>query len=68
MAGGRVLADWPGLTPRDLHEGRDLRATTDLRALFKAVLHERFGIAEGALARQVFPGSDAVQPLDGVAA
>ena len=68
VAGGRVLADWPGLTPRDLHEGRDLRATTDLRALFKAVLHERFGIAEGALARQVFPGSDAVQPLDGVAA
>jgi uncharacterized protein (DUF1501 family) len=44
------------------------RATTDLRALFKAVLHDRFGIAEGALARQVFPGSDAVQPLVGVAA
>jgi uncharacterized protein (DUF1501 family) len=57
VAGGRVLADWPGLTPRDLHEGRDLRATTDLRALFKAVLHERFGIAEGALARRVFPAA-----------
>jgi uncharacterized protein (DUF1501 family) len=68
VAGGRVLADWPGLAPRDLHEGRDLRATSDLRTLFKAVLHERFGIAEGALARQVFPGSDAVQPLEGVTA
>lgn len=68
VAGGRVLADWPGLAARDLHEGRDLRATTDLRALFKAVLLERFGLAEGTLARQVFPGSDAVQPLVGVAA
>jgi uncharacterized protein (DUF1501 family) len=68
VAGGRVLADWPGLTPRDLHDGRDLRPTTDLRALFKAVLRERFGIGEAALAREVFPGSDALEPLDGVSA
>jgi len=53
---------------RDLHEGRDLRATTDLRALFKGVLHERFGVPEAALARTVFPASDAVEPLEGVTA
>jgi uncharacterized protein (DUF1501 family) len=64
VAGGRVVADWPGLAARDLHDGRDLRPTTDLRALFKAVLNERFGVAEAALAREVFPGSDAVQPLE----
>jgi uncharacterized protein (DUF1501 family) len=63
-----VLADWPGLTPRDLHEGRDLRATTDLRAAFKSVLHERFGISERALASTVFPDSAAVQPLEGLSA
>ena len=68
VAGGRVLAAWPGLAPRDLHDGRDLRPTTDLRALFKAVLHERFGVGEAALAGTVFPGSDAVEPLDGVTA
>jgi uncharacterized protein (DUF1501 family) len=68
VAGGRVVADWPGLAARDLHEGRDLRATTDLRALFKAVLHERFGVTEGALARTVFPASDSVEPLEGVTA
>ena len=68
VAGGRVLADWPGLAARDLHEGRDLRATTDLRAVFKAVLHERFGLGEGALARSVFPASDAVTPLEGLTA
>jgi uncharacterized protein (DUF1501 family) len=67
VAGGRVVADWPGLAARDLHDGRDLRATTDLRALFKAVLHERFGLAEAALARTVFPASDAVEPLAGLA-
>lgn len=64
VAGGRVLADWPGLAASGLHEGRDLRATTDLRALFKAVLHERFGVGEAALARTVFPGSDSVEPLE----
>ena len=68
VAGGRVLGDWPGLAARDLHEGRDLRATTDLRALFKAVLHERFDLGEAALARTVFPASDAVEPLDGLTA
>jgi uncharacterized protein (DUF1501 family) len=68
VAGGRVLADWPGLAARDLHEGRDLRATTDLRSLFKGVLHERFGVSEAALARAVFPGSDSVEPLGGVTA
>ncbi len=68
VAGGRVIGDWPGLAPRDLHEGRDLRATTDLRALCKSVLHERFGVGEAALARTVFPDSDAVEPLDGLTA
>jgi uncharacterized protein (DUF1501 family) len=68
VAGGRVLADWPGLAQPDLHDGRDLRATTDLRALFKAVLHDRFGLGEGVLARTVFPDSDAVMPIEGIAA
>jgi uncharacterized protein (DUF1501 family) len=66
VAGGRVVTDWPGLSARDLHEGRDLRATTDLRSLFKSVLHERFGVSEAALARTVFPASDSVAPLEGV--
>lgn len=68
VAGGRVVGDWPGLAQRDLHEGRDLRATTDLRALCKSVLHERFGVGEAALARTVFPESDAILPLEGLTA
>jgi uncharacterized protein (DUF1501 family) len=63
VAGGRVIADWPGLATRDLHENRDLRATTDMRAIFKGVLTDRFALGEAALEESVFPDSDAVPPL-----
>src|SRR5262249_16632265 len=33
VAGGRVLADWPGLGPGKLLDDRDLRPTLDLRAI-----------------------------------
>ncbi|MDB5820244.1 MAG: hypothetical protein JWQ11_3884, partial [Rhizobacter sp.] len=38
VKGGRVVADWPGLAPKQRFEGRDLRTTTDLRAVLKGVL------------------------------
>jgi uncharacterized protein (DUF1501 family) len=66
VRGGRVMADWPGLADRDLHEGRDLRPTLDLRALFKAALAAQLGTGEAALETQVFPESRAVRPLEGV--
>jgi uncharacterized protein (DUF1501 family) len=62
--GGRVIADWPGLAPRDRFEGRDLRTTTDLRALFKAVLQDHLRIARAAVDGEVFPGASAVKPLE----
>jgi uncharacterized protein (DUF1501 family) len=64
--GGRVLGDFPGLAPADLHEGRDLRPTTDVRAVFKAALHATLGLSEGALAETVFPGSAAIAPVNGL--
>jgi len=62
VAGGRLVADWPGLGERDLHEGRDLRPTLDLRAVTKGLLADRFGLPAAALAR-VFPDSEHVEPL-----
>lgn len=62
--GGRVIADWPGLAARDLHEGRDLRATLDLRAVAKGVLAQQFGMPAGALERTVFPDSAAAPPIE----
>ena len=66
VRGGRVIADWPGLGPSALYEGRDLRPTLDLRALFKAALVAQLGLSESALETQVFPDSRAARPLDGL--
>ncbi|RYC34082.1 DUF1501 domain-containing protein [Lichenibacterium minor] len=63
LKGGLVLADWPGLAPAQLHEGRDLKPTTDLRAIFKGVLAVQWGLSEEVLARSVFPGSEGVRPM-----
>lgn len=68
VRGGRVLGDWPGLAAGDLNEGRDVRATTDLRGLFKGVLGAHLGIAESALESKVFPDSRAARPLENLLA
>ncbi len=66
VAGGRVLSDWPGLAAHALHEGRDLRPTTDLRAVWKGILGEHMGVSPEALGRTVFPGSTDIAPLTGL--
>jgi len=64
VRGGRVIADWPGLAPKDRFEGRDLRTTTDLRAVFKTVLHDHLRIARATIDASVLPGAAAVRTLD----
>ena len=64
VRGGRVITDWPGLAPKDRFEGRDLRTTTDLRALFKAVLHDHLRVARTTIDASVLPGASGVRPLD----
>lgn len=61
--GGRVIADWPGLAKRDRFEGRDLKTTTDLRALLRSVLADHLQVATPALDTQVFPGSAGLPKL-----
>jgi uncharacterized protein (DUF1501 family) len=68
LKGGRVIADWPGLKPVNLYQDRDLKPTTDLRAVLKGVLRDHLRADEKALAQTVFPGSDAVKPLAGLVA
>lgn len=64
VRGGRVIADWPGLAPKDRFEGRDLRITTDLRALLRSVLHDHLRVARSALDGSVLPGTSALKTLD----
>jgi uncharacterized protein (DUF1501 family) len=66
VAGGRVIADWPGLAARALYEGRDLAPTLDLRSVLKGLLHEHLSVPSRELERTVFPDSAAAQPLRGL--
>jgi uncharacterized protein (DUF1501 family) len=66
LKGGRVIADWPGLKTADLHENRDLKPTTDLRAVLKGLLKDHLRADERALAENVFPGSKEVRPMAGM--
>ena len=66
LKGGRVIADWPGLKSSDLHENRDLKPTTDLRAVLKGLLRDHLRVDARALADVVFPGSEAIKPMEGL--
>jgi uncharacterized protein (DUF1501 family) len=66
LKGGRVVADWPGLKPTNLYENRDLKPTTDLRAVLKGLLKDHLRADERMLADNVFPGSKDVKPLAGL--
>jgi uncharacterized protein (DUF1501 family) len=64
VAGGRVVADWPGLASSALYEGRDLRPTLDMRSIMKGVLASHLGAAESGIEERAFPGSRAARPLE----
>ncbi len=64
VAGGRVVADWPGLKPAGLYAGRDLAPTADLRSLLKAALRDHMGVDPGHIERTVFPGGGEARAFD----
>ena len=66
VRGGRVIADWPGLSSRALYQGRDLKPTTDMRSVLKGVLEEHLLIPRQALDTTVFPDSAAAKALSGL--
>ena len=68
LKGGRVVADWPGVKETDLYEKRDLKATTDLRAVLKGLLRDHLRVDDRVLAADIFPGSEGVRPIEGLVA
>jgi uncharacterized protein (DUF1501 family) len=66
LNGGRVIADWPGLKTAQLFQQRDLKPTTDLRAVLKGLLKDHLRVDDRALAGTVFPDSAAVAPMTGL--
>lgn len=46
VKGHKVHGRWPGLEPEQLHEGRDLKLTTDFRSVFGEVAAKHLGAAK----------------------
>jgi uncharacterized protein (DUF1501 family) len=65
VAGGRVVANWPGLGPGQLFEDRDLAPTTDIRSVAQGILGSHLGLNQTAL-NAVFPGGEPAQPTRGL--
>ncbi len=63
--GGRVVADWPGLSGSALYENRDLRPTTDLRSVMLGAAAGSFGVDPARLSAALFAGAG-VRPVEGL--
>lgn len=66
VAGGRVIADWPGLGQSALHEGRDLRPTLGLDALIASAAAQHYRLDPARMARALFPSGAALRPVEGL--
>ena len=66
VQGGRVIADWPGLSAGALYEGRDLKPTLDIRSVMKGLLAEHLRVPTAALENDVFPDSAKARALTGL--
>ena len=53
--GGRILADWPGLSQANLFEGRDLKPTLGLDMLIASACAETFRLDPQQAVRVLFP-------------
>ncbi|MBA3837584.1 MAG: hypothetical protein C0499_08010, partial [Zymomonas sp.] len=66
VQGGRVMADWPGLAPNALYEGRDLRPTMPLDGFIGGAVASHFGLDPQRLMPVIFPGT-ATRAMGGLA-
>jgi uncharacterized protein (DUF1501 family) len=66
VAGGRVIADWPGLTAASLYEGRDLKPTLDLDTLIASAVSQHYRLDMGRSARTLFPNIAAARAVEGL--
>jgi uncharacterized protein (DUF1501 family) len=65
VRGGRVIADWPGLSASQLHEGRDLAPTMALESVLAGSLAEHLRLDPARVMARLFPGRTGA-PLSGI--
>jgi uncharacterized protein (DUF1501 family) len=66
VAGGRIVADWPGLRQSDLYEARDLKPTASLDALIAGVASESLGLDPHRTSRLLFAQERSAQRMTGL--
>ncbi|RYD55145.1 MAG: DUF1501 domain-containing protein [Sphingomonadales bacterium] len=64
--GGRVIADWPGLSDAALYEGRDLKPTASLDTVITSALSAHFDLTAATAAAKLFPDMRAARPITGL--
>lgn len=63
VQGGRIVADWPGLAPGNLFEGRDLKPTLALDAVIASSCAETFDLSPQRTAQVLFPEAGRLQAM-----
>ncbi len=66
VKGGRVLADWPGLAPAALYEGRDLKPTLALDTLIASAVAQHFALDPARVGATLFPGAPKARAVEGL--
>ena len=67
VAGGRVVATWPGLSPTALYQGQDLYPTIDVRSVLSGILTQHMRLPASSMST-IFPGAGGISPLKGLVA
>jgi len=64
--GGRVLADWPGLSNSALYEGRDLKPTTNLATLIASISSASFKLDPSQVNKVLFTEANKTKTIEGL--
>ena len=63
VKGKQVVSDWPGLSTKNLYEGRDLLMTIDARDVYAEVIKTVFDLNDEDISRYVFMGYNSPRTL-----
>ncbi len=66
VKGGRVLADWPGLSQASLYENRDLKPTAQLDAFIAGAVADHFSVDPARAMPALFPASQKTAAVEGL--
>lgn len=66
VAGGRVIADWPGLRQANLLEGRDVMPTESFERIAGSALAAHFGLDPRYALTRLFPALERANPAEGL--